>query len=635
LGKFANVESSSLPIKGIVRVCATAQNISILWIHPMFSHRFTSCVVPALSLLLFVQSADAQQGGFQSPPSRDYYAVIGAVGVPGAYEYSSGLPTLADVIHAADGLTSEASGTFRLVREGKASQQMFYSPDSKMRLLSGDILIMDKSLSGTQGRGRSSAAADSQSRVWIVAMNLIHRPVVMSLPSESATLERLVSQLNQSPNVIPTVKILQAKTSGYIGPEKNLAKFRLISESVLIFDPSFVRIGQIPILPPAYPPKVTTAFYRQIRSASSEDTRGENSKSIIKLAAGSSWRGGRSQLDQAENRLWTPASLESVPNPKAKLEYEIPEFWTPIKKDEPSTKPQANDWKIAPKSPPMLPPADPLAFLPDEKGVPESAEKSTVPAETSEITNPFRTLVLPGSIAVVCVGLLGAGWFIRKKFHQRVKSHFDFQPVKKRTEGILDALIENKMSVVEEAIIFPKGLELQISATPPVSRKSFRVDFGHQILRPRLPSVIVEPVLDSPQTVTKTTQIDAVPETPAVVSGLSEPVEILQQKRDVPRSESLPVSVEAKTEIDETRFPETEPYTGYVYSTMWSEPASESEPVVEISSETPSRNESASYSHGQTNRLDSPQTTSLRPHARYSGWVLDRVLVALHGVTRQ
>ncbi|MCH7688184.1 MAG: hypothetical protein IH899_16130, partial [Planctomycetes bacterium] len=213
----------------------------------MYSHRITSCVALVLSLFLSIQPADAQQiipYTTQNHPSRHYYAVIGAVGVPGVYEYSSGLPTLADVIHAADGLTSEASGTFRIVREGKVSRQMFYSPDSPMRLLSGDILILDRSLSGTQGGNRFRASFESQ--VQIVAVNLIHRPVVLSLRSEHATLERLISLLNQSANVIPTVKILQAKTSEYIGPGKNLAKFRVRSESVLIFDSSVVRIDQIP-----------------------------------------------------------------------------------------------------------------------------------------------------------------------------------------------------------------------------------------------------------------------------------------------------------------------------------------------------------------------------------------------------
>ncbi|MCH7989075.1 MAG: SLBB domain-containing protein, partial [Planctomycetes bacterium] len=311
----------------------------------MFNHRFTTCVVPALSLLLFVPSADGQQSGRpitpstrQSSPSRHYFTVIGAVRVPGVYEYSSGLPTLADVIHAADGLTSEASGTIRIVREGKVSRQMFYSPDSEMRLLSGDILILDKSLSGTQGGGRSSTGYESQSLVQIVAVNLIHRPVVLSLPSELATLERLVTDLNQSPNIIPTVKILQAKTSGHVGSSGNSATFRLISESVLIFNPAVVRIDQIPKLPPVYRPKVRTASYRQILAPSSKNSPYGNSKSAIELAAGSSSQGQSVPIDHSEKMLRVPPPLENASLQKAKPASESPKFWTPVNKGTLSTK---------------------------------------------------------------------------------------------------------------------------------------------------------------------------------------------------------------------------------------------------------------------------------------------------------
>jgi hypothetical protein len=608
----------------------------------MFSPRFTVSVTLVLSLFLTVESADAQQSGLQitpsvkrNIPSRHYYAVIGAVGVPGVYEYSSGLPTLADVTHAADGLTSEASGTFRIVREGKASRQMFYSPDSKMRLLSGDILILDKSPSGTQGGGRPSTYVGSQSLVHIVAVNLIHRPVVLSLPSENATLENLVALLNQNPNIIATVKFLQAKTSEYIGPGRDLAKFRLISNSVLIFDSSAVRIDQIPDLPPVYQPKVTTASHRQMRGVASEGTLSEKSQSVIQLAAGSSSQNKSSQLDQVDKMFWVSPALQNVPQHKTKPAYEIPEGWTPVDTEGLSTKPPADGWKIPLESPRALHPSDPLAFLPDEKIISDSAENSAVPEETSEIIIPLKSMALQGFITAGCVGLLTVGWLFRRKLQQRIKPQFDYQPVKKKTEGILDALIENKLSLVEEPFIFPEGLELPVPAVAPISRRKIRVDSSHKVRKPHLPSVVEEPEPDTSRSVTKTTQIDATPETPLVVSGLSEPVEMIQLRRDVPLSESLPESIEAKTEIDQTRFPETEPYTAYVYSTAWPEPASVSEPVVEIRSETPGRNESDSLSSEQIKRIDSPQTPSSRPHTRSSGWVLDRVLVALHGVTRQ
>ena len=608
----------------------------------MFSHRFTLCVALVLSLLFSVQPADAQQSGSpnipstnQNNPSRYYYAVIGAVGVPGVYEYSTGFPTLADVIHAADGLTSEASGTFRIVREGKVSRQKFYSPDSEIILLSGDILILDNSLIGTKREGRSSVVSESQDLVQIVAVNLIHRPVVMSLPSKYATLERLVSLLNQSPNVIPTVKILQTKTSEYVGPGRYLAKFRLLSQSVLIFDPSVVRIDQIPKLPPTYQPKVMTASYRHMRDSSSENSLGENSKRVIQLTADASSQSKRSQLDQAEKMSWLPPPLESSFQDHAKPSYDTPSNWTSVKGDDLSRDPPADGWKNPPESPTVLVPADRLAILENEKELPDSTETNTVPVETSEKTTPPGTRANLGWIVVGCVALVGAGWFFWRKLQYRVKPQFNFQPVKTKTGEILDALIENKLSLVEESFIFPEGLELQVPAVPPVSRKSLRVDSSHQILRPHLPSVVTEPKPDLPRSVTETSQIDAVPETPPVVSGLSETVEILQQTSVVPQSKALRQSTEQKTETDQTRFPGTEQFTAYVYSTTWPEPASVFEPAAEIDSETPSRDEADSLSSKQINRTDSPQSTSLRPHTRHSGWVLDRVLVALHGVTRQ
>ena len=612
-----------------------------------------------LSLFLSVRSADAQQNGLpinpstrNSPPSRHFYAVIGAVGVPGVYEFSTGLPTLANVIHAADGLTIKASGTFRIVREGKISRQMIYSPDSEILLLSEDILVLHNSPTGREEKGPSSVVSESQSQVQIVALNLIHRPVVMILRSEDATLERLVTLLNQSPNIIPTIKVLQAKTSEYVGPGKDLAKFRLLPETVLVFDPSVIQIDQIPELPATYKPKVRTASFRKIHDSSSENSLGNNSKHVVKLAADSSSQGHGPQLDQAEMMLRVPPPLESAHPPQAKLFYDNPADWNAVNGKELSMDPPDDGWKNVPESATAPVSADPLVIHEHKKEIPDSTETSTVAEETSEKITLSVTRVKQGLIVVGCVGLLGAGWFFRRKIQQRVNPQLYFQPVKNNTGGILDALMENKLSLFEESFIFPEGLKLQVPAAstvrtvptlrtaPPVSQKKFRVDSSQTLLQPHLPSEVEEPVPDWPHSVTKTSPINAVPEPPSVVSGLSEPVEILQQTSDAPQSKALRPSTTLNTETDQTRFPGAEQFTAYVYSTSWPESASELEPAVVSDSDSPSRtvpnrNESTSTSSEQTNRIDSAQTTSLRPHARHSGWVLDRVLVALHGVTRQ
>ena len=115
---------------------------------------------------------------------------------------------------------------------------------------------------------------------------------------------------------------------------------------------------------------------------------------------------------------------------------------------------------------------------------------------------------------------------------------------------------------------------------------------------------------------------------------------MIQQTIDASQSEMFLQSLELNIESELTQFPAIESFTADVYSPAWPEPASETEPAEEIEAETPGGDESDSTPSEQprsraTNRIDPPQTTSLRPHARHSGWVLDRVLVALHGVTRQ
>lgn len=130
-------------------------------------------------------------------------AVIGLLGEfnqCAAYEVTSSEPNMNAVITGAGGLTPQASGLIRIVRGGRISQEIFYSPEMDLPLMHGDVLIAVKSsanlIEDNTGSGTSQSSA-SRGLVQIAILNLRDYPIVFGVPAEIADLASILRCLRQ------------------------------------------------------------------------------------------------------------------------------------------------------------------------------------------------------------------------------------------------------------------------------------------------------------------------------------------------------------------------------------------------------------------------------------------------------
>lgn len=130
-------------------------------------------------------------------------AVIGLLGEfnqCAAYEVNRSELNMNAVISGAGGMTPQASGLIRVVRGGRISQEIFYSPEMDLPLMQGDVLIAVKSsanlLEDNSVSGTSQSSA-SRGLVQIAILNLRDYPIVFGVPAEIADLASILRCLRQ------------------------------------------------------------------------------------------------------------------------------------------------------------------------------------------------------------------------------------------------------------------------------------------------------------------------------------------------------------------------------------------------------------------------------------------------------
>lgn len=130
-------------------------------------------------------------------------AVIGLLGEfnqCAAYEVNRSELNMNAVISGAGGMTPQASGLIRIVRGGRISQEIFYSPEMDLPLMHGDVLIAVKSsanLIEDNTVSRSAQSSASRGLVQIAILNLRDYPIVFGVPAEIADLASILRCLRQ------------------------------------------------------------------------------------------------------------------------------------------------------------------------------------------------------------------------------------------------------------------------------------------------------------------------------------------------------------------------------------------------------------------------------------------------------
>ena len=126
-------------------------------------------------------------------------SVLGAVMQPRTYEFAHAAPDVAALLERAGGLTGKASGTVRVIRDGRQAGAVRYAPGMRLPLAAGDVVLCDAA-PGVGPRERRM--------VYVAMVGLTDRPVVLKLDEADANLPAVLDSLKLPPRSIAAVGVL-------------------------------------------------------------------------------------------------------------------------------------------------------------------------------------------------------------------------------------------------------------------------------------------------------------------------------------------------------------------------------------------------------------------------------------------
>lgn len=247
--------------------------------------RTTSCTLGLGIVMLAVMagSAPAQVTGsnskvitWKSPinSAENFVGILGEIAKPRVYKVNAQALDLQSIIRIAGGMTDDASGTIRIVRQDRIVESIFFNPQANLPLLPGDLLIVESKRiqaafsrlyeADPQTRSKYAQAADAAvkgadpSGIQLAFVNVLDRPVIVKVEHEHATLAQVVQKLDQPIELAQSVRV--------IGPERLLSQGAtaqpidtvIADGSVLVFPVSAVNRSKLPSLPIPYDSEIAT-----------------------------------------------------------------------------------------------------------------------------------------------------------------------------------------------------------------------------------------------------------------------------------------------------------------------------------------------------------------------------------------
>lgn len=177
---------------------------------------------------------------------QPFVGLVGQVARPGVYEIERRGTLLGDLLQAIGGLAKDASGQFRVIRNGRPELTTSYSGAAEFELMAGDMIIADMQPAQISQRAMNAKQASADA-VQIGFVNLIDRPVVLKLKVEHASVYEILSIMRQDQKLASQIKIVVPLSQrGQSQPQLDTV---LASETVLIFPPSSVKTERIALLP--------------------------------------------------------------------------------------------------------------------------------------------------------------------------------------------------------------------------------------------------------------------------------------------------------------------------------------------------------------------------------------------------
>lgn len=217
--------------------------------------------------------------------SEVYAGILGEIAKPGVYRLEANGLSLQNVIRRAGGLTDEASGTIRIVRQDRIVESFFFNPQANITLLAGDLLVIESKrtqaaiskLYETDPRLREMYAKTgdqidkpSGSGVQVAFVNVLDRPVIVKLKHENARIGHVVQMLDQPIELAQAVRV--------IGPDRLISQgaapqpidASLADGSVLVFPRNSINRSKLPSLPVPYESEIATGATPAIVGGSPE-----------------------------------------------------------------------------------------------------------------------------------------------------------------------------------------------------------------------------------------------------------------------------------------------------------------------------------------------------------------------------
>ena len=169
---------------------------------------------------------------------QPYVGLLGQIARPGVYEIERRGTVLADLLQDIGGLAKDASGQFRVIRNGRPGQTTSYSGAAQFELMAGDLIVADAQPTQV-GQRATNAKSTSDDAVQIGFVNLVDRPVVLKLRNERATVFEILTTMGQDQGLASQIKIVTPSSQRFQGQPRPDAK--LVSETVLIFPQNSVK----------------------------------------------------------------------------------------------------------------------------------------------------------------------------------------------------------------------------------------------------------------------------------------------------------------------------------------------------------------------------------------------------------
>ena len=172
-----------------------------------------------------------------------YFTIMGHVAQPNCYELPTASPSLVGFAQLAGDLTRTAGGPIHIVRDGRIVQSTFYSNKSTLRLVPGDIVVVDGKVN--QGRiihrGNQAPSDSNGGDVSLAITGLRDYAIVLNIPADRATIRWVTRHLGLDAGVASHVKATTPRQSAPVYPDS-----RLVTGTVLAFDPSMVDQSRLP-----------------------------------------------------------------------------------------------------------------------------------------------------------------------------------------------------------------------------------------------------------------------------------------------------------------------------------------------------------------------------------------------------